>query len=289
MAPRAYWKGYLKLSLVSCSVALYPAASASERVRFHNINRKTGHRLRQKLVDEVTQKEVDPEDRVRGYKVNGDQYIPVEDEELDQLEIESTHTIDIESFIKREEVDERYLDNPYYLAPDDKVAQEAFAVIRDAMREKKMAGLARIVLYRRERMMLLEPFDRGLLATTLRYQYEIRESGAYFEDIPKLDIPNEMRELARHIIDSKAAKFDPSKFEDRYENAVVKMLQAKQAGQPIRPAKVEARPSNVVNLMDALRKSLAAESGRGRGGQQAGGKAAAKSSTGKRRKLKRAS
>src|SRR5436309_13152172 len=186
MAPRAYWKGYLKLSLVSCSVALYPATSSSERVRFHNLNRQTGHRLRQKMVDEVTQEEVPQEDRVKGYKIGGDAYVTVEDDELDALEIESTHTIDIDSFVRRDDIDERYLDNPYYLAPDDKVAQEAFAVLRDAMREKKMAGLGRIVLYRRERMLLLEPFEDGLLATTLRYKYEVREADAYFEDIPKL-------------------------------------------------------------------------------------------------------
>ena len=291
MAPRAYWKGYLKLSLVSCAVALFPAASTAERVRFNNLNRKTGNRLRQKLVDEVTQAEVDPEDRVKGFKVGGDAYVTVEDDELDQLEIESTHTIDIESFVKREDIDERYLDNPYYLAPDDKVAQEAFAVIRDAMREKKMAGLGRIVLYRRERLVLLEPFEQGLLATTLRYKYEVREADAYFEDIPKLDIPAEMRALARHIIETKTGKFDPSKFEDRYENAVVKMIQAKQAGEPVRQAKSE-RPSNVVNLMDALRRSLAAESeggGRSRASRGKAASRAATTTTTKRRKLKRAS
>jgi DNA end-binding protein Ku len=254
------------------------------------MNRKTGHRLRQKLVDEVTQQEVDQADRVKGFKVGGDNYVLVEDEELDQLEIESAHTIEIESFVKRDEIDERYLDTPYYIAPDDKVAQEAFAVIRDAMREKKMAGLARIVLYRRERLVLLEPFDQGLLATTLRYKYEVREAEPYFEDIPKLDIPGEMRELARHIIESKAGKFDPSKFEDRYENAVVKLIQAKQTGEPVRQSKAE-RPSNVVNLMDALRRSLAAESG-GRTRSASGGRAkpaARSATTAKRRKLKRAS
>jgi DNA end-binding protein Ku len=285
MAPRAYWKGYLKLSLVSCGVALYPAASASERVRFNNLNRKTGHRLRQRMIDEVTEEEVPQEDRVKGYKAGGENYILVEDEELDQLEIESTHTIDIDSFVKREEIDDRYLDNPYYLAPNDKVAQEAFAVIRDAMREKKMAGLARIVLYRRERVVMLEPFDRGLLATTLRYNYEVRDPVAYFDDIPKLDIPKEMHELAAHIIDTKKAKFEPEKFEDRYENAVVKMLQAKQAGEPLRASKPAAKPSNVVNLMDALRKSVAAEGPAPARGRKAPARA---EPAPKRRKLRKA-
>lgn len=287
MAPRAYWKGYLKLSLVSCAVALFPAASTSERVRFHNLNRKTGHRLRQKMIDEVTGEEVEGEDRVKGYKVGGDEYIAVEDEELDQVEIESNHTIEIESFVKRSEIDERYLDNPYYLAPDDSVAQEAFAVIRDAMRDMKMAGLGRIVLYRRERLMLLEPFDRGIMATTMRYKYEVRDAGAYFEDIPKLEIPDEMRELARHIIETKTAEFDPSKFEDRYENALVKMLQAKQSGTSVKTTKSE-KPSNVVNLMDALKRSLAAESGRSSAPSRRK-KASSSTATTKKRKLKKAS
>lgn len=291
MAPRAYWKGYLKLSLVSCAVALYPAASAAERVRFHNLNRRTGHRLRQKLVDEVTQEEVAAEDRVKGYRVGGDRYIFVEDEELDQIEIESTHTIEIDSFVRRDDVDDRYLEAPYYLAPDDRVAQEAFAVIRDAMRETKMVGLGRIVLYRRERVLLLEPFDRGMLATTLRYNYEIREPAAYFEEIPRLEIPAEMRQLATHIINTKKAKFDPTKFEDRYENALVKLIQAKQAGEAVKPPRAAERPSNVVNLMDALRRSLAAEGGRTpRGARAAQPKTEQRTAAvAKKRKLKRAS
>ena len=259
MAPRAYWKGYLKLSLVSCSVSLYPATSSSERVRFHTLNRETGHRLRQRMVDEATEEEVPQENRVKGYKVGGDSYVLVEDEELDELEIESTHTIDIDGFVARADIDERYLDSPYYLAPNDKVAQEAFAVIRDAMRERKMGGLARLVLYRRERIVLLEAFEQGILATTLRYPYEVRDAAPYFEDIPKLAIPAEIKNLAGHIIETKQMQFDPAKFEDRYENAVVELVQAKQAGQPMPAARREPPPSNVVNLMDALRRSVEAE------------------------------
>src|SRR5262245_11448692 len=286
MAPRAYWKGYLKLSLVSCSVSLYPATSSSERVRFHTLNRETGHRLRQRMVDEATEEEVAQENRVKGYKVAGDNYVIVEDEELDQLEIESTHTIDIDGFVARVDIDERYLDSPYYLAPNDKVAQEAFAVIRDAMRERKMAGLARIVLYRRERIVMLEPFEQGILATTLRYPYEVRDSGAYFEDIPKLAIPAEMKNLAGHIIETKQIEFDPAKFEDRYENAVVELVQAKQAGMPMKAARKEPQPSNVVNLMDALRRSVAAETGGT--GERASRKKPAARATGRKRKLTKA-
>src|ERR1043165_5020379 len=208
MAPRAYWKGYLKLSLVSCPIALYPAASSSERVSFNRINKKTGNRLKQLSIDSETEQPVDKEDIVRGYEIAKGQYLQVEDEEIEKIQIESTHTIDINSFVPRSQIDERYLDSPYYIAPTDQVGLEAFAVIRDAIREKKMVALGRIVLSRRERVVMLEPFDKGLLAVTLRYQYEIRDQAAYFTDIPDLKLPGEMKELAAHIVDSKTTKFD---------------------------------------------------------------------------------
>jgi len=260
MAPRAYWKGYLKLSLVSCPIALYPASSGSERVSFNRINKKTGNRLKQQNVDSVTGEPVDREDIGRGYEFAKGQYIQVEDEELEKIQIESTHTIDIESFVPRSEIDDRYLDSPYYIAPTDKVGQEAFAVIRDAIREKKMVALGRIVLTRREHVVMLEAFDKGLLATTLRYAYEIRSQTDFFEDIPDIKLPAEMRQLASHIIDTKSAKFDPKKFEDHYETALVELLRRKQAGrliEPIRDAEPEER--QVINLMDALRASLKGE------------------------------
>src|SRR3954451_17438859 len=172
MAARANWKGYLKLSLVSCSIALYPATSSSSRVRFHTINRATGNRVKRQFIDPATEELVESEDQVKGYEVAKRSYVYVEDEELDAIRIESTHTIDIESFVPREQVDELYLDTPYYIAPEDKVAQEAFAVIRDAMREKGKAGVARVVISRRERMILLEPLGKGLLGTVLRYPYQ---------------------------------------------------------------------------------------------------------------------
>jgi DNA end-binding protein Ku len=258
MAPRANWKGYLKLSLVSCAVALYPATSSSSRVRFHTLNRETGNRVKRQFVDPETGEPVENDEQVKGYEVGKGSYIVVEDEELEAIRIESTHTIDIESFVPREQVDVRYLETPYYIAPDDTVAQEAFAVIRDAMREKGRAGVARVVIARRERMVLLEPLGKGILATLLRYPYEVRGEDAYFDDIPELKLPAEMRDLAGHIIETKAADFDPSRFEDRYENAVVELIRSKQAGQPIK-APEAPRPSNVVNLMDALRRSIDAE------------------------------
>jgi DNA end-binding protein Ku len=259
MAPRAYWKGYLKLSLVSCPIALYPAASSAERVSFNRINKKTGNRLKQQLVDAETGEPVDKDDVGRGYEIGKGQYLQVEDEEIEKVKIESTHTIDITSFVPRTEIDDRYLNSPYYIAPTDQVGQEAFAVIRDTIREKGMVALGRVVLTRREHVVMLEAFDKGLLATTLRYPYEVREPAAYFEDLPELKLPAEMKELAAHIVDSKATHFDPSKFEDHYENALVELLRAKQAGRMVEPAKEDAAPQRVINLMDALRASIGAE------------------------------
>jgi DNA end-binding protein Ku len=260
MAPRPYWKGYLKLSLVSCAVALYPASSKSERISFHWLNRGTGNRLRQLMVDTDTNETVEREDRVRGYQLSKNDYLEIEEEDLDAIEIESSHTIEIESFVPRLEIDPVYLDSPYYLAPNDKVAEEAFAVIREAMKAADVVGLGRAVISRRERLFALEPRDKGILATSLRYNYEVRSDRAYFDEIPDLKVPNEMRELATHIIRTKMGHFDISKFEDRYESALIEMIRAKQAGRPIEHAP-PPRPTNVINLMDALRNSIAAEKG----------------------------
>ncbi|HEY2230234.1 MAG TPA: Ku protein [Xanthobacteraceae bacterium] len=259
MAPRAYWKGYLKLSLVSCPIALYPATSSSERVSFNRINKKTGNRLKQQQVDAETGEPVEKEDIGRGYETGKGQYLQVEDEEIEKIRIESTHTIEIDSFVPRSEIDDRYLDSPYYVAPTDQVGQEAFAVIRDAIREKGMVALGRVVVSRREYVVMLEAFDKGLLASTLRYPYEVREPAAYFEDIPELKLPAEMKQLAAHILDTKAAHFDPSNFTDHYETALVELLRAKQAGRVVEAPKDEPAPQRVINLMDALRASIGAE------------------------------
>src|SRR5450631_10153 len=257
MAPRASWKGYLKLSLVSCPIALYPAASSSERVSFNRINKKTGNRLKQQLVDAETAEAVEKEDIGRGYEIGKGQYLQVEDEEIEKIRIESSHTIAIDTFVPRSEIDDRYIDAPYYIAPTDQVGQEAFAVIRDAIRDKGMVALGRMVLSRRERVMMLEAFDKGLLATALRYAYEVRDQAAYFEDIPDLKLPAEMSQLAGHIIDTKSGHFDPKKFEDHFENALVELLRKKQAGRALEPVKEEDHaPQRVINLMDALRASI---------------------------------
>jgi DNA end-binding protein Ku len=255
--PRSTWKGYLKLSLVSCAVALYNASSASERVSFNTLNRKTGNRLKQNLVDSVSGEPVDTADRVKGYQVSKGQYVMVEDTDLEALKIESTKTIELETFVPQAEIDEIYLDSPYYLAPDDKVAEEAFAVIRDAMLKKKMVGIGRVVLNRRERMLMLAPRHKGMLATTLRYPYEVRQDGEYFADIHDVKLPAEMLDIAQEIIARKSGHFEPDKFTDRYEEAVVGMLRAKQAGQTFSVPEAAA-PANVVNIMDALKRSLEA-------------------------------
>ena len=259
MAPRAYWKGYLKLSLVSCPIALYPATSSSERVSFNRINKKTGNRLKQQQVDAETGEPVDKEDIGRGYEIGKGQYLQVEDDEIEKIRIESTHTIEIDSFVPRAEIDDRFLDSPYYVAPTDQVGQEAFAVIRDAIREKGLVALGRVVVSRREYVVMLEAFEKGLLATTLRYAYEVREPASYFEDIPDLKLPAEMKQLASHILDTKAAHFEPTKFTDHYETALVELLRAKQAGRIVEAPKDEPAPQRVINLMDALRASIGAE------------------------------
>jgi DNA end-binding protein Ku len=254
--PRPYWKGYLKLSLVSCPVALYTATAPGERVAFRQINKKTGHRLRQQLVDEETGEPVDSDDKGRGYEVDKGVYVQVEDEELDAIAIESSHTIDIDSFVPRAQVDERYIDSPYYLIPDNKVALEAFAVIRDAMLGKGMVALGRVVLSKRERVIMLEPRGKGLLGATLRYPYEVRDEAIYFGDIAEIQIPKDMLALAEHILDSKAAAFDPSKFHDRYEEAIVAMLNEKKAGMPVSKPRPMPRIVAGTDLMAALRQSI---------------------------------
>lgn len=290
MAPRPNWKGFLKLSLVSCSVALYPAASTSQRIRFNIINRKTGNRIRNDIIDAETGQPVEPEDRVKGYQVDKDEYVLVEDDELDNVALESTHTIDIEEFVPMPEVDRIYLDTPYYIVPEDEVAQEAFAVIREAMKKEDLAGLARVVIYRREHLLLLRPRGKGMLATTLRYKNEVRDEKTYFDEIPDIKISGDMLKLATHILDSKRGHFDPGKFEDRYENALQALIKAKRAGKAP-PTITEPRPSNVINLMEALRRSARNESARGEDTQRNGARArkpAARKRTASRRKVRRA-
>jgi DNA end-binding protein Ku len=286
MAPRPNWKGFLKLSLVSCSVALYTATSTSQRVSFNIINKKTGNRIRYDVVDAETGEEVEKEDRVKGYKVEGNEYLLLEDEELENVALESTHTIEIEEFVPVADVDRIYLDESYYIVPQDDVAQEAFAVIREAMRKEELAGLARVVIYRREHLLLLRPRGKGLLATTLRYKNEVRDEDDYFDEIPNVKVSADMLKLATHILDTKKGKFDPAKFEDRYEDALKELIKAKRAGKKP-PTVEEPKPSNVVNLMDALRRS--AKSERRAPAARTAAKGHARKRPASRRKVRRAS
>jgi DNA end-binding protein Ku len=257
MAPRPNWKGFLKLSLVSCPIALYPATSSSERVSFRQINKKTGNRLRQQLIDDVTREPIDSADKGRGYEVGKDQYVQVEDDEIDALQVESTHTIEIEKFVPKKQLDERYFDSPYYIVPEDEVGQEAFSVIREAMARKGVAGIGTVVLQKRERPIAIEAFGKGLRGMTLRYPYEVRNEKEYFDEIPDMKVGKDLLEMAEHIIETKADDFDPAEFVDHYEEALVEMLKKKQSGAQVKRG-AAARPSNpkVINLMDVLRRSL---------------------------------
>ena len=256
MAPRANWKGFLRLSLVTCPVALYPATSESEKISFNQLNRQTGHRIKYVKVDADTGEEVPNEDISKGYALDKETFIEVSKEELEDIALESTRTIEIDEFVEKSEIDPRYLIRPYYLRPDGKIGHDAFAVIRDAMKDKDRVALARIVLTNREHVIAIEPLGKGLLGTTLRYPYELRDESEYFDDIKSPKISKDMVELAGHILDTKAAHFDPSKFKDEYENALKALVKRKAAGKPIKAAAREEKPDNVVSLMDALKQSL---------------------------------
>jgi len=314
-ASRPYWKGYLKLSFVSCPIALYPAISAAERISFRQVNRRTGRRLKQKLFDSVTGEAVDASDKARGYEVGENEFLLVENRDLAQArsqrrapgEVElatsprgespptapaiptdeaakegaadyddddeeeqqeeavtlarpqNTRTIEIEHFVPAGQIDARYFEKPYYILPREEISQESFAVIRDAMRRETASGLARIVLSSRERPFLLEPMGRGLRGVTLRFAHEVRNDSEYFSEIPEMKLPPEMMKLAQHIIRTKSADFDPGMLEDHYRRALVGILRRKQAKRPAKSPPVKPSRENVVNLMDALRRSLAAE------------------------------
>ena len=258
MAPRANWKGFLRLSLVTCPVALYPATSDTEKVSFNQINKKTGHRIKYSKVDADTGEEVANEDIVKGYKVDTDTYIEVTKEELEDVALESTHTIEIDEFVPKTEIDNRYLIRPYYLAPDGKVGHDAFAVIRETMRSMNKVAIGRVVLTNREHIIALEPLDRGLMGTLLRYPYEVRSEKEYFDDIQDVKVTKDMLDLAKHIVEQKSGSFEPEEFEDRYESALIDLINQKRNGLPI--AKAAPKSSgNVINLMDALKRSLASE------------------------------
>jgi DNA end-binding protein Ku len=255
---RPYWKGYLKLSLVSCPIALFPATSEREKISFHQLNKETGNRIRYRKVDAETGDDVPQGNIIKGYEVGKGEYIELDPEELEAVAIHSKHTLEIEEFVAKKDIDELYLRDPYYIVPDGEVGQQAFAVIRDAIRKEGVVALGKVVFTTREHMIALEPRDNGMVGTTLRYPYEVRPAKDYFDVIEDENVPKDMLDLAVHIVESKKGKFEPGKFEDEYENALKELLRKKQKGEQIERPKEPSR-TNVVNLMDALRRSVAEE------------------------------
>jgi DNA end-binding protein Ku len=267
VAPRAYWKGYLKLSLVSCPIALFPATSEREKISFHQLNKETGNRIRYKKVDAETGDEVDNADIVKGYEVAKGEYIELDPEEIEAVAIESKRVIDIEEFVPRSEIDELYLRDPYYIVPDGEVGQQAFAVIRDAIRKEGIVALGKVVFTSREHIIALEARGKGMVGVTLRYPYEVRNEEEYFDTIEDQKIPKDMIDLAIHIVETKAGHFKPQQFKDEYEDALKDLLRRKQKGEKIERPK-ERAPSNVINLMDALRQSVKAGGSGGSAGRR---------------------
>ena len=257
MAPRAYWKGYLKLSLVSCPIALYPATSEREKISFNQLNKATGHRIRYRKVDAETGEDVPSDQIIKGYEVAKGEYVEVQPEDLEAVAIESKRTIDIEEFVPKSQIDELYLRDPYYIAPDGDVGQQAFAVIREAIRKEGMVAVGKVVFTSREHIIALEARDKGMLGVTLRYPYEVRKQADYFDEIADEKVLKDMLDLAIHIVNTKRGDFNPEHFEDEYEDALKELIEKKAKGERIE-APTPTR-SNVVNLMDALRASVKAE------------------------------
>jgi len=256
MAPRANWKGFLRLSLVTCPVALFPATSDSEKISFNQINRSTGHRIKYMKVDADTGEEVSSDDIMKGYKVDTDTYIEISKDELDNIALESTRTIEIDQFVPKSEIDELYLVRPYYIVPDGKVGHDAYAVIRETIRSLDKVALARVVLTNREHVIALEARDNGLMGMLLRYPYEVRNSAEYFDDIQDVKITKDMLDLARHIVQQKSGHFDPAKFEDHYEAALTELINKKRNGERITSVSKPVSNDNVISLMDALKRSI---------------------------------
>ncbi|RWE43299.1 MAG: Ku protein [Mesorhizobium sp.] len=267
-APRAAWKGFLKVGSVTCGVKIVGATSEASKVHFKILNRKDGLPVKSAYIDEATEEEVEPEDQVKGFEIDKDSYIHVEPDELKKLKLTSDHTLEVGEFVDLGDVDTRYLEKPYYLIPADGAAAQAFEVIRKAMDEKKVAARSCVVLYQRGREVLIQPFGKGMLLTELRSHGEMISEQSVFADIKKVEYDADLIEIASLLIDKKVTSFDPSKFEDTYEDALIAMIEAKRKGKA--PPKPVPRPKeNVVNLAEILRKSLAQENGQSKKGKAA--------------------
>ncbi|MGV2186607.1 non-homologous end joining protein Ku [Rhizobium rhizogenes] len=277
MAPRAQWKGFLKFGEVSCPVALYTASSTSDRISFHTLNRATGNRVRREFIDSETGKPVPREDQIKGYEINKDDYIALEPEEVAAAVPESDKVLRVEAFLGCADIDDVYFDRPYYLAPSARASEEAFALIREGMRRKKVAAIAQAVLFRRLRTLLIRALGKGLIATTLNFDYEVRSAKDAFDDVPEMKIKGEMLDLAEHIINTKLGAFDASEFDDRYEAALTELVKAKIEGKAI-PKRKPPKVTKVTNLMEALRQSA------GMGGDKSRPKQAASKAGSTRRK-----
>lgn len=264
MAPRSFWKGYLKLSLVTCPVAMTPAITDNEKVRFHTLNRRTGNRIISRYVDSVRGSVVDEDDEVKGYERGEDDYVMLEDDELDAVALESTRTIDIDMFVPRDSLEWVWFDTPHYLTPNDAVGEEAYCVIRDAMAASGMVGISRLVMYRRERAVMLEPRDMGIVLWTLRFGDEVRDEKDYFEDIDAKPVDAKLMKLVEELIEERTKPWDPEMVSDPVQDKLLDIIASKKKGRK-RPSKAKmdetSAPSNVINIMDALRKSLSQEKG----------------------------
>lgn len=252
--PHAYWSGFLRLSLVSCPIYLSPATSERERISLHQINPKTGNRIRLQPVDAETGEELDRADLIRGYEVEKGQYIEITKEELATLKIESSRVLELARFVERESINELYLDTPYYVYPENAQAEEAYHVIAAALAKTDRIGIGRIVVSQRERPVALQPFDGGMLLSTLHTAEEVRL--AEFED-PKHKLDPQMIDIATTIIERLGGKFEPKSFHDQYQDALRELIESKQKGKPLARRKIEEPASNVVDLMSVLKKSLA--------------------------------
>jgi len=251
--PRASWKGYLKIAELTCPVALYAAASASERIALHTVNRKTGHRVQRQYVDAATGEPIEKENQVKGYEVAKEEFVVLEPDEAAAAVPHNDKTLNVSTFVGLAEVDDVYFDRPYYLAPADRIGEEAFSLIREGLRAASVVAIARAVLFRRVRSVLIRPLGAGLTATTLNFDYEVRSAADVFA-VPEMRVKGEMLELAEHIIRTKRGEFDPKSFHDRYEAALAELVKAKLEGRAIEPPK-RLKPQAPSDLLAALRES----------------------------------